>query len=62
MGKKKTAQNKESIQFTKSVARRDFVAGTLLGVGGSLLSASAPGTIQTVLEKPTPNYALLGAS
>lgn len=62
MDKKKQAQNKKSIQLPSNVTRRDFVAGTLLGVGGSLLSTSAPGIIQSVQAKPTSNYALLGAN
>ena len=50
-------KNKETnpVNFPADVTRRDFVAGTLLGVGGSLLTAAAPGFIRSAqAQSPAP--------
>ncbi len=43
----------DPIRLPANVTRRDFVAGTLLGVGGSLLTACAPGIIRSA-HAPSP--------
>lgn len=61
MRKKQQVRARESIQLPDNVTRRDFVAGTLLGVGGSLLTASAPGVIRSAQAQSPTFDALVGS-
>lgn len=54
-------RTKTSLKLPKNVTRRDFVGGTLLGVGSGLLTASAPGLLRSAAAQSRPSYALLGA-
>ena len=60
MSEKQKDGVKESMTLPDSVTRRDFVAGTLLGVGGSLLTASAPGFIRSAHAQSSSAYELVG--
>lgn len=50
-----------TLKLPKNVTRRDFVGGTLLGVGTSLLTAGAPGLLRSAQAQSRPSYELVGA-
>ena len=50
-----------TLKLPKNVTRRDFVSGTLLGVGTSLLTAGAPGLLRSAQSQSRPSYELVGA-
>lgn len=51
----------DSIHLPNNVTRRDFVGGTLLGVGSSLLTACAPGLLRSAQAQSRPSYELVGS-
>ena len=50
-----------TLKLPKNVTRRDFVGGTLLGVGTSLLTAGAPGLLRSAQSQSRLSYELVGA-
>ena len=61
MSKKDRNRKIDSVRLPENVTRRDFVAGTLVGVGGSLLTAAAPGLVRTAQAQSASSYNLVGA-
>ena len=51
----------DPIRFPVNVTRRDFVAGTLLGVGASLLTSAAPGIIRSAQAQAPAPFNVLNA-
>ena len=61
MRERDKGRSNDSIQLPNNVTRRDFVGGTLLGVGSGLLTACAPGLLRSAQAQSRPSYELVGS-
>jgi len=61
MARRRNQDGEAGIRLPHNVTRRDFVGGTLLGIGSSLLTASAPGLIRSAQAQSLQPYDLVGA-